>query len=62
MVKNKHSVEAWWATLKEGGPITSSKAGITNMSFGPKKKKPKVSEKKVSEKKVIPDEPDFWRD
>jgi len=55
--KNKHSVDAWWATLKEGGPITSSKAGITNTSFGPKKKKPKVSEKKV-----VPEEPDFWRD
>jgi len=61
--------DSWWKTLKEGGTITSGKAGITNKTFGgkgvkPKKmKKPKkVKKPKEEEYPIIPEEDDFWRD
>ena len=35
----------WWETLKTGGPITSGKAGITNMAYGKGAQKPKKKKK-----------------
>ena len=49
--------ENWFDTLKEGGPITSGKAGITNMTFGGKKEE----EEEEEEYRIIPQDDDFWR-
>ena len=63
-----NKTDDWFNTLKEGGTITSGKAGITNMAYGkgaqkPKNlKKPKVKKPKEEEYLIIPDDPDFWRD
>ena len=54
--------ESWWQTLKEGGPITSAKAGITNVTYGKGAQKPKKPKKEEEEYPIIPDDPDFWRD
>ena len=48
----------WFNALKEGGTITSSKAGITNTTFGGKKKE---EEEEPVAYSIIPKEDDFWR-
>ena len=67
--KKSENIESWWTTLKEGGTITSGKAGITNVTYGKSAKKPKRLKvpKKPKKKKekghlIVPEEEDFWRD
>ena len=55
--------ENWFNMLKEGGTITSGKAGITNVTYGKKRKKSEEEkeEKNIDEFPIVPKEQDFFR-
>ena len=55
--------ENWFNMLKEGGTITSGKAGITNVTYGKKRKKSEEEkeEETIDEFPIVPKEQDFFR-
>lgn len=55
--------ENWFNMLKEGGTITSGKAGITNVTYGKKRKKSEEEkeEENIDEFPIVPKEQDFFR-